>query len=1295
MMPASLAAQFPDIKTFTAEAVNDKRITAKLDFTLFGFHTAVFGGKEIAFVDPYDNLNDGYYVVHYKSDEGRTATQRMRCEVKENDEYGPAGETMDMMTAPLPSTNLHKIKIADPATGLSILTTDGAVSTEIGGAPELLASGTPTPIRNYELALSANNFYCRAATGLTTPTIGQCFSAMTTSMNRVNGVYNRELSVQMNFCVNENLLIWPTATGSSNGADPFDAINSNASSCIATNQTTCDTRIGSGNYDIGHVFTTGAGGLASVGVVCNNSNKGRGVTGSSTPVGDSYDIDYVCHEMGHQFGSSHTFNNNTDGSCSGNASMTHAYEPASGSTIMDYAGICSPDNVQRNSDAYFSANSLEQILPLLSGSEAVCATNTPTSHGVASIGTYTLTRTIPYKTPFELSGPTATGSVGDTALTYGWYQNNLGDFGLRLNQTHVRGPIFRSYQPAYANERVFPCLDSIIKGVYNHPGERMADTARFLTFKTVIRNIASGMGGALIPTDTVHLDVVSTGLSNGFQGFTVTSQGTAGIVYTGSSTQTITWNVVGTNAAPVNATNVDIFMSVDGGHTWPYTVGTFPNSGTASITVPNPAVSTTTARFKVKGNNNVFFNINSRNFTVNPGAITAPITGTFTVCVTGSTTLSDATPGGTWSSSSPAVATVGVATGIVTGISGGTATITYTAPSGPVTAVVSVNTIPAPGAIAGSSIVCIGNPVTLTNGTPGGVWSSSDITRATVSASGVVTGIAAGTANITYSVTNGCGTGTATKTMTISAPTAVAPITGTLSICQSTTSLLADATPSGVWSSSATGIATISGAGLVAGASAGTTTISYTVTNGSGCVSAASAIFTVNALPVATTTPSGSVVICLGGSVVIAASPTTAGLSYQWQDGGIDIAGATNSTFTALTPGDFSVQITNVAGCMGASAAVNVTSSGAGVVVPSIGVSANPGINICSAVGTVTFTATPVNGGATPAYQWSVNGVTVGSSVATYAYIPTNGDIVACQLTSSLPCAVPTTATDNVTMAVTTSVTPAVSVDAFPNDTICTGQSATYTAIPVGGGTAPAYQWIVNGINVATGPTYSTTPANGDLIVCQMTSNAACRTSTIVNSTPVIVTVQAPATNTIAISASASSIVAGESVTFVAIAPNAGPGATYQWYIDGVAVPGAVLATFATTSLTNGQVVHCKVTSMSPCVLPHTVMSGGFTMMVTSAVWEVTGSGSSFILNPNPNKGTFMINGKLATGSGNNLSITVNNVLGQVVDKRDVVVNGGSVSEQFVLPVGLPSGVYMVVVHSGSDRIVFRMTLDK
>lgn len=599
IMPQELAAKYADIRTYTAYALNDKRVTAKLEFTLYGFTAMIYDGDNTSFVDPYDNYHTGYYMVHYKRDEVRAPADRMKCEVG-GDEIAPAGEDkMEMDQSHLPK--------------LAQRTFNGH------------------NIRAYRAAICCSHQYASAATGLPTPTIPQTFAKMTITLNRVNGVYNREFSVQMNFCANEDTLIWNVNTGGPNGNDPFNTINSNGNACLSANQTQCTNRIGSANYDFGHVFTTGGGGVSSLGVVCNNGMKGQSVTGSPTPVGDGYDIDYVAHEMGHEFGSNHTFNDNTNGSCGGNAVFSCAFEPGSGATIMDYAGICTGDDLQLHSDPYFSASSLMQIQAKLAGSENACAVITTSGNKLVYMPAFSANYTIPYKTPFELTGPTAVDSVADTAITYGWTQWNLGDFNKACSTTFFKGPIFRSYNPEYDPTRVFPKLSWLLTGsltnvtAENAMGEKVPDTARYLTFKMVVRNILNGNGCFLFPDDTMHLDAVQTTTKTGFK---VTSQGTVGVSYTGGSTQTVTWDVVGTNAAPVSAANVDIYMSKNAGVTWPYFVGTFPNNGSATVTIMNPAASSSSCRFKVKGSGNVFFNLNLKNFTVsNNTAVAVDTTG--------------------------------------------------------------------------------------------------------------------------------------------------------------------------------------------------------------------------------------------------------------------------------------------------------------------------------------------------------------------------------------------------------------------------------------------------------------------------------------------------------------------------------------------------------------------------------------------------------------------------------------------------------------------------------------------
>ncbi len=584
MMEPGLAFRYPEIKTFTAVAVDDQLVTAKLDFTLYGFHAMIFGTKEISFIDPADNNNTGNYFAHYKRDEVHTYSQPQSC-VAQHFEPVVTGGGVDM-------TNRNAFR-----------TSNGY------------------QLRTYRLALACSHQYATAATSIGTPRIYQVLSKMTTTMNRVNGVYERELSITMQFVTNEDLLIDTAATGGLAGPDVFSAINSNATECIIKNQIFCDSFIGTANYDIGHVFTTGAGGYSDIGIICDNSRKGRSVTGQPTPVGDGFDIDYVAHEMGHEYGADHTFNASSS-QCSGNGNSADAFEPGSGSTIMAYAGICGPDDLQWHSDDYFHSMSLYEIQRYLTNFGNSCGVKTPTNNKLVSVAPFSATYTIPFLTPFELTAPIAVDSVSSSSVTYNWEQWNLGDYGLQLSDTHTYGPIFRSFPSKTSPTRIFPKDTMVLAGVLSNAGtdgwegEKVPDVARFLTFKLTMRNIFNGNGCFLIPDDSIHLDVVATTAGTGFR---VTSQADPLLTYVGNSTQAVTWDVVGTDSPPVNAGNVDIYMSEDDGYTWNRHIGTFPNTGSAIIPLPNPDTTTLHARIKVKGSNNVFFNVNKAPFTVTHG----------------------------------------------------------------------------------------------------------------------------------------------------------------------------------------------------------------------------------------------------------------------------------------------------------------------------------------------------------------------------------------------------------------------------------------------------------------------------------------------------------------------------------------------------------------------------------------------------------------------------------------------------------------------------------------------------
>ncbi|MBI5101158.1 MAG: zinc-dependent metalloprotease, partial [Nitrospirae bacterium] len=473
-----------------------------------------------------------------------------------------------------------------------------------------------TQLRTYRLAVAATGEYTAYFGG----TVPLGLAAVVSAVNRVTGIYEAEVAVRLQLVENNNLIVYTNQF-----TDPYTDSDCNPNECgiimLGQNQTNLDSVIGNDNYDIGHVFSTGGGGVAYLRVPCVTGLKARGVTGSSIPTGDVFWVDYVAHEMGHQFGANHTFNSET-GSCNGNGEPSTAYEPGSGSTIMAYAGICGPDDLQSNSDAYFHTVSFDEILDYITWDEgSTCGTvaNSGNIPPVANAGSGGLT--IPANTPFTLTG-SAIDSNGDP-LTYCWEEFDLIDptgvidGGPPGDPTNP--PFFRSWPATSSPSRTFPRLSELLNNT-TVLGEVLPDTSRALNFRLTVRDNRSGGGG--VDYDSMTFNVTS--LAGPFQ---VTAPNTA-VSWAGNSSQTVTWNVANTGSGTtVNCANVGILLSTDGGYTFPTTLApSTPNDGSQSVTVPN--VSTATARIKVYCTGNIFFDISNSNFTITYTPIPVAVTVT-------------------------------------------------------------------------------------------------------------------------------------------------------------------------------------------------------------------------------------------------------------------------------------------------------------------------------------------------------------------------------------------------------------------------------------------------------------------------------------------------------------------------------------------------------------------------------------------------------------------------------------------------------------------------------------------
>ncbi len=552
VMHPELAARYPDSKSYVGIGVGDKSSTVRLSTTMFGLHAMIFSTDGTSYVDPY-TTDLGTYVVYAKRD--LVTSRTFECHVQE--------EAID--------------EEAFKGAETSSLASDGIW-------------------RVYRLAMAStieySAFHVNAA-GLNAGTTAQkkaaVLAAMNVTMTRVNAVYERDMSLTMQLVANNDAVIFIDS-------DSFD--NNNAGTLINQSQTVIDANIGPANYDICHTVSTGGGGLAQLNSPCTSS-KARGITGSPSPVGDAYDIDYVAHEMGHQFGAQHTFNN----SCSNNRSNSTAVEPGSGSTIMAYAGICSP-NVQNNSDDHFHAVSIAQMSNFVAGT-GNCSVNTA-NNNPAPVVNAGPNYTIPTHTAFILKG-SATDANND-ALTYTWEQVdpqiNSTILGTIVANpplpTNNAGPAFRSNSPSTSPNRYMPNLASVLEGNLAPTWEVVPGVARTMNFALTVRDNNTTNGGQT-GRDDMTVTTVATGP------FRVSSPDVANVYWPVGSTQTVTWDVAGTTGNGINTSAVNILFSSDGGLTFDTVLAAAtPNDGSETITLP-AGVAAPYARIMIEPVGNIYY----------------------------------------------------------------------------------------------------------------------------------------------------------------------------------------------------------------------------------------------------------------------------------------------------------------------------------------------------------------------------------------------------------------------------------------------------------------------------------------------------------------------------------------------------------------------------------------------------------------------------------------------------------------------------------------------------------------
>ena len=573
-----LGHRHPETRTYAGTGLDDPAAIVRLDLGPLGFHAQVRTPEGGWYIDPESRAGATDHLAYRRADLITAAEQwRELAPLAAPNRVVPAARTSPAATVPLART--------------------------IG--PQL---------RTYRLALATTGQYSQYHGG----TVPLVHNALVAAVNRVNGIFRPELGVRFVLVANNDSLIQLDPVN-----DPYN--NGDGTALLAQNQQYLDAVVGDANYDIGHVFSTGGGGLAGLGVVGLTGQKARGETGSANPTGDAFWVDYVAHELGHQLGAEHTFSG-TLGACAEKGAAAAAVEPGSGSTIMGYAAICDDDDLQwrtppvRSSDPFFHAKSFDQIQATLANpgqGGTVSATGNSTPAATPTGGT---AWTIPPRTPFVLSATAADANLLD-AVSLQWEQYDSGALRSLTTTPKTTGALFRSFPPTAgrSGSRTFPKMASILANATNAnsgscpalPGglacwsEFLPTGPRMMNFRVTARDNRPAGGGVANADATVTVAGTSP--------FRITSQTTPTVV-SGGSTLAVKWDVVGTNAAPYNVPTVDIRLTVNGGLTYIPLATATPNDGGQIVAVPR--IAAPAARIQVRAVGNIFFDINDANISI-------------------------------------------------------------------------------------------------------------------------------------------------------------------------------------------------------------------------------------------------------------------------------------------------------------------------------------------------------------------------------------------------------------------------------------------------------------------------------------------------------------------------------------------------------------------------------------------------------------------------------------------------------------------------------------------------------
>lgn len=551
-----LSAKYPTIKSYAIKTTNDQPLLGRISWTSTGLYGHIVTETKSFFIENagIDSQKD-LYLIYSDADLVEKIDQRLSCGNK----------------------TLKKIQASTPLSHLDIpLNTD---------------------LKIFRMAITATETFTNATGG----TVETTLATIVNSLTSLNVIYERDAGIRFVLHENNDQLIFTDSLPT-----PFEDPSS-AFELLTGHTLLLDSLIGGDTYDIGHVFsaecTGGVLGVAFLASACSVENKARGVS----CIFDENIADFrrtLYHEVGHQLGANHTWSNCGGPVNEGQRNAATAVEPGSGSTIMSYGGVCGPYNVVGVAQDNLHGISIQEIHSALASDTITCFQQIPTENTAPIVSVRESDFSIPIATPFELTA--IASDAENTTLTYSWEQFDTGAIS-EVGFPIENAPSFVAFRPVREPFRIFPRATSIIVNRIS-TGEVLPDTTRELTFGVTVRDNQEG-GGSTTFAKVAFMATAEAGP------FLVLQPDSANIEYEMGDSILVQWDVANTNVAPVNCTNVDVYLSFNNGQDFHTLLAkNIPNNGETMVVLPD--TTTNRARIKVKCANNIFFDMSNNRFRI-------------------------------------------------------------------------------------------------------------------------------------------------------------------------------------------------------------------------------------------------------------------------------------------------------------------------------------------------------------------------------------------------------------------------------------------------------------------------------------------------------------------------------------------------------------------------------------------------------------------------------------------------------------------------------------------------------